>query len=240
MNVVIPQPPCRDNFKVISPGIVGEIGDVNMPTRIRTSNAAMFPVRFEGDPTSILAYGSVVQDGDTRDQINGGGLPARLNAYKWNVKQSTKTDVGDRWQDLRPNSRYVEPNLIGANQYDFKNTVAQIYSAKVNGDRFLPVQGVAIGYGATDMLTRGGTFPSVVAGAGGAGPPTVSQDKFGRFFATLPMAPSTLTAPVKTEDQNKGAGPLTQERNLPQDKSLNIYQQKGKCGNGGNLTCSFK
>lgn len=191
-NILIPTPPCRDNFKLISPGLVGPIGDVNMATRMRTSNAAMFPVMFSKDAARLPRLGSDIQDGDTLAQVNGGGYPATALAYKWNVKQSTKTDVGERWQDLRQNARYVEPIVVGQNQYDFKNLVAQVEQAKVTGDQFLPLpNGYAIGELAG--TPRGGLIPSIVASGGGEMMGEPQRDKLGRMLAPLLMAPPIVT-----------------------------------------------
>jgi hypothetical protein len=191
-HIVVPQPPCVDNFKILSPGLVGSIGDVNMATRMRTSNAAMFPVMFSKDAARLPRLGSELQDGDTLAQVNGGGYPATTLAYKWNVKQSTKTDVGDRWQDLRQNDRYVEPIVVGQNQYDFKNIVAQIEKAKVSGNQFLPLPN---GYGELTGNPRGGLLPSIVATEGidsvTEGP---QRDKFGRILAPLSFGSSGMVS----------------------------------------------
>lgn len=186
-NIVIKAPACQDNFKVLSPGLVGSVGDVNMATRFRTSCAALFPVKFD-NLNGLPLKGSSLQDGDTIAQFNGGGYPATVDHFK--LLQTT--DVGDRWQDKRQNDRYVEPIVAGQNQYDFKNIVAQVNQAKVTGNRFLPMPN---GYQPTDELTRGGLFPTVVAqaGAGVGSGIDVAQDIFGRMFARELKAPTTTT-----------------------------------------------
>lgn len=189
MNDIVVRTRVQDNYQITSPGLVGSVGDVNMATRMRTSNAAMFPVMFKNGGRQESRLGSDLTDGDTMDQVNGGGLPARM-IDRWTnpALNNTKVDVGDRWQDLRQNSRYVEPIVVGQNQYDFKNLVAQVEQAKVTGNRFLPLPG---GYEGTNVMTRGGLFPSVVSSEAGAGMTEPQRDKLGRLLAPLLMAPST-------------------------------------------------
>lgn len=196
-NIIVPAKPAKDNFKIISPGLVGAVGDVNMATRYRTSCAAMFPVKFR-NLNQLKFKGSRLQDGDTLHQVNGGGYPASVQPFK--LMQTT--DVGDRWQDKRQNDRYVEPIVAGQNQYDFKNMVAQVEQARVTGNAFLPVPG---GYKPSDDLTRGGIFPTVVAqaGAGVGSGIDVSQDLFGRLFARIPTGPSVGTKTSSNTDQGK-------------------------------------
>lgn len=188
-DILIQKPTCTDNFKVISPGLVGSVGDVNMATRMRTSNAAMFPVMFDVTAARLEKMGSDLQDGDSLTQVNGGGYPASVRDSRWNVKQSRKDDVGDRWQDLRQNDRLVEPIVIGQTQFDFKSMVAQVEQGLATGDRFLPLPG---GYEANAVLTRGGLFPSVVQQENIMEQQQQPRDKLGNTLSSLLMAPKPI------------------------------------------------
>jgi len=165
-----------------------------MATRMRTSNAAMFPVMFQNGGRQESRLGTDISDGDAIDQVNGGGLPARsIDRWTNPALNNTMADLGDRWQDLRQSSRYVEPIVVGQNQYDFKNLVAQVEQAKLTGNRFLPLPG---GYEGTNVQTRGGLFPSVVSSEAGAGMTEPQRDKLGRILAPLLMAPATNSSTV--------------------------------------------
>jgi hypothetical protein len=194
--ITIARSPCTDNFKIISPGVVGSVGDVNMATRMRTSNAALFPVMFGNGSSNEPRMGSDITDGDTLNQVNGGGYPATVDAYKWNYGGRGKTDVGYKFQDLRQNSRYVEPVVVGNNHYDFINATAIVH--RQMGKQFTPLPG---GYSTSaNMLTRGGLFPAIVQTTDPhAIPDEPVRDKFGRIITSAMASSTTLGAKPKIE-----------------------------------------
>ena len=235
MNILIPTPPCKDNFKLISPGLVGPVGDVNMATRMRTSNADMFPVMFSKSAANLPRMGTDIQDGDTLAQVNGGGYPATCLAYKWNVKQSTKTDVGDRWQDMRQNSRYVEPVVVGSNQYDFKNLVAQVEQAKVTGNQFLPLpNGYALGE--LSETPRGGLVPSIVLSTASEGQDQQQRDKFGQLLAPLLMAPPTRAGDSAVKPPIRTAPETIQLKSPPVSRRPSLLSPSPTSSRGTNMS----
>ena len=188
-DILIERSPCTDNFTRISPGMVASVGDVLMAPRFRTSNAAMFPVMFDARFTADEGrLGSYMADGF------GPNLPATTMTAKWNVKQSTKTDVGDRWQDVRQGDNLVEPIVVGQNRYDFKNASAAVQRATTTGDKFLPLPGEYTQE--VGLLPRGGLTPQRSSLGGGLAP------KYGDELGGVIRTPDT--APIAPPDQGPG------------------------------------
>ena len=187
--ILIERSPCKDNFKQISPGMVSSVGDVLMAPRFRTSNAAMFPVMFDARFTTDEGrLGSYLADG------YGPNLPATAMVSKWNIKQSTKTDVGNRWQDIRQGDNLVEPIVVGQNRYDFKNASAAVQRATTTGDKFLPLPGEYTQE--VGLLPRGGLVPQRSSIGGGPTP------KYGDNLEGVVRTPNT--APIAAPDQGPG------------------------------------
>lgn len=193
-DIIIPQQLSLDNFKIIAPGPVGSVGSISMTPRLRTSNAAMFPVRYD-KRFAGAAKGSWVSDGYT---LEGAGWPARVSDEKWAYGSSTSTDIGDVFQDVRPSWRSTEPFQIGPGLNNFQNQVAQVNRAKATGNKFLPLPGAY----APDSLVRGGLIPSIV-GFGALEPPaeaaktTSGAIKIGTPITVTPVNPPPGKPPGK-------------------------------------------
>jgi hypothetical protein len=191
------EPPEITNFQRISPGAVGGVGDVNMLPRLRTSCAAMLPVRF--DPTALVQEpiaGSNVQDGQVKSYDSNGG-PARLYDTVWSGRRKRKA-VGARFQDLRAPDKAIEPIVVGSNQYSYKNMVATVVNARATGNKFLPLPGEYI---ATE-LTRGGLFPRITD-IGGDGIVAGGNRSDGIKRPTMPEGPKQPDLPQVPQPPSK-------------------------------------
>jgi len=146
------------NTVLISPGVVGPVGDVNMITRLAQSAPEM-PMRFDSDMMmNESKYGSNVQDGNTKSFDSHGGS-ARLVDKKWTGQRDFKIQHGWKYQDIRAPDRSVQPLNVGTPGYGWYNRLATVYKAHVSGDKFLPLPGKYESQG----VPRGGTVPRVVA-----------------------------------------------------------------------------
>lgn len=186
-----PLPAYLNNYKIASPGGVGQVGDAMVVPRLRTSCAALLPLRYDGElAKNELMNGSSIADGQTTNTTGG---PARVYDTVWSSRQR-QSIYGTRFENKIADSRAVEPIVIGTPQYSFKNMVASIVEAKRTGDKFLPLPGE---YTPVNLI-RGGAFPRVtdIAGdfipAGAAGQPNVP--------------PSQGGVPGKPEGDGSGAG----------------------------------
>lgn len=143
------------NTRLISPGVVGSVGDVLAAVRLKQSTPAL-PMRF--DPAYEPMYGSNVQDGFSYSFTSGGG-PA---ATKQQIRQyypPERSVVGVRYQDVRAPDKTLEPIMGSTGRYDWYNRVANVYQAKVTGDMFLPLPGPF----KPTSVTRGGQVPRIIA-----------------------------------------------------------------------------
>jgi hypothetical protein len=143
----------------ISPGRVGSVGDVNLQVELKKSMPGM-PKRFQ--PWTSSKYeqrlGSNVQDGQMHSYDSGGAM-ARVIDENWNTRRSFKTSRGWIYQDLRAADRTIVPVFGQAPQYSWLNSVANVYNAKTNGNKFLPLPG---GYSpAPGDIPRGGLVPRI-------------------------------------------------------------------------------
>lgn len=146
------------NTQIISPGNVGSVGDVLASVRLKQSTPDM-ALRYDGmfSGKRESAYGSNVQDGDSKSYTSGGGAPRLLDS-RW-TRNTFKTNHGWRFQDIRVPDKNLEPVMGSTGQADWYNRVANIYQARVTGDAFLPLPGE---YGPTSMV-RGSQIPRIIA-----------------------------------------------------------------------------
>jgi hypothetical protein len=146
------------NTLVISPGVVGSVGDVLNSVRLRQSAPDMmlrYDQVFSGrnEPRS----GSNVQDGYSYSYTSGGG-PSRTLDSNWTNKKF-KTAHGWIYQDLRVPDKTLTEIMGSTGRYDWYNRVANTYQAKITGDMFLPLPG---GYQPSGV-PRGGQVPRIIA-----------------------------------------------------------------------------
>lgn len=146
------------NTMVVSPGLVGSVGDALGAVRLRQSAPDMalrYQKAFSG-PNEVR-LGSNVQDGYSYSYGSCGG-PARTLDSKLE-RSSFKTCIGWIHQDLRAPDKSLGERVGSTGRYDWYNRVANTYEAKRTGDMFLPLPGP---YGPTSM-TRGSQVPRIVA-----------------------------------------------------------------------------
>lgn len=146
------------NTLVISPGVVGSVGDVLGSVRLRQSAPDMmlrYDQVFSGRNESRL--GSNVQDGYSYSYASGGG-PSRTLDSNWSNKKF-KTSHGWIYQDLRVPDKTLTEVMGSTGRYDWYNRVANTYQAKITGNMFLPLPG---GYQPSGV-PRGSQVPRIVA-----------------------------------------------------------------------------
>jgi hypothetical protein len=146
------------NTAIISPGLVGPVGDVLGSVRLRQSAPDMklrYEKAFSGKNESKL--GSNVQDGFSYSYTSGGGPAATVDS-NW-VNKKFKTNHGWIYQDLRAPDKTLQPVMGSTGRYDWLNRVANVYEAKRTGDMFLPLPGE---YQPTGV-PRGGQVPRIIA-----------------------------------------------------------------------------
>lgn len=147
------------NSWLISPGVVGSVGDVLPVNRIRQSMPEM-PVtwdeEFAGDSESYL--GANVQDGNSRSFFTGGRNATTYDS-NWSNKKF-KTNYGWKFQDLRAPDKLHEPINVGIPQYSYNNRIASIFHSRVTGNNFLPLPN---GFSSSTGIPRGGMVPTIVS-----------------------------------------------------------------------------
>lgn len=159
------------NTMVISPGLVGSVGDVLGSVRLRQSAPDMpmrYDATFSGPNESLV--GNNVQDGYSYSYSSGGG-PARTLDSNWE-NRSFKTNHGWVYQDLRAPDKTLTPIMGSTGRYDWYNRVANIYQSKVTGDMFLPLPN---GYQPSG-IPRGGQVPRVIAVDEPVAPPLTNDN----------------------------------------------------------------
>lgn len=144
--------------QIISPGVVGSVGDTLGGVRLKQSTPDM-AMRYDPSFESPIT-GSNVQDGYSYSYTSGGG-PART-IEKTMANRGFKTQHGLVYQDLRAPDTTLEPIMGSTGRYPWYNKIATIYEAKRTGDLFLPLPGP---YGPTD-ITRGSQVPRITATIG--------------------------------------------------------------------------
>lgn len=143
------------NTRLISPGLVGSVGDVLAAVRLKQSTPAL-PMRF--DPAYEPMYGSNVQDGFSYSFTSGGGPAATVQQIR-QYHPPERSVVGIKYQDLRAPDKTLEPLMGSGGRYNWYNRVANVYQAKVTGDMFLPLPGPF----QPNSITRGSQVPRIVA-----------------------------------------------------------------------------
>lgn len=156
---------------VISPGLVGSVGDVLGSVRLRQSAPDMmlrYDQVFSGknEPST----GSNVQDGYSLSYSSGGG-PARTIDGEW-VNNNFKTNHGWVYQDLRAPDKTLTEIMGSTGRYDWYNRVANTYQAKITGDMFLPLPNGLQPSG----VPRGGQVPRVIAVDEPVAPPLTNDN----------------------------------------------------------------
>lgn len=146
------------NTLIMSPGIVGSVGDALVSVRLKQSAPDMklrYDKAFSGK--NEMKNGSNVQDGDMRS-FTSKGESARVYDSNWQNKKF-KTAHGWVYQDLRAPDKTLTEVMGSTGRYDWYNRVANTYQAKITGDMFLPLPNGFQPAG----VPRGGQVPRIVA-----------------------------------------------------------------------------
>lgn len=126
---------------VMSPGVVGSVGDVLVTPFLKTSTIDL-PRRvdriFAGE--NACPMGANISDGDLR-AYSSGGLVARTFDSNWGGNRDFKDVKGWVIQDLRTPDKMVEPFVSSLGDYSWRNKVAKVNEAFRTGYNFAPVPG---------------------------------------------------------------------------------------------------
>ena len=141
--------------QVISPGVVGSVGDTLGTVRLKQSTPDM-PMRYAKEfyGKNEEKMGSNVQDGFSYSYTSGGG-PSRTLELSWDNR--TKRNHGFAYQDLRQVDKRMEPIVGSTGRYTWNNKVATTIEAKHTGDLFYPLPSA---FTPTSM-TRGSQYPTI-------------------------------------------------------------------------------
>jgi hypothetical protein len=146
----------RWNDYIISPGIVGSVGDVIPGSFLKTSFTGL-PRRvdktFSGKKSEPL--GSIVQDGTSNTSLTK-GLGARTIDSNWDLPRQ-KVPIANGWklQEVSAPDMLVEPLLSSLGDYSWRNKLAKVQD-RVTGFEQVPGEYASTG------IPRGGQVPRVV------------------------------------------------------------------------------
>lgn len=216
---------------VMSPGVVGSVGDVLVTPFLKTSTID-FPRRV--DPTfadkNACSLGANISDGD-KPAYNGGKL-ARVFDSAWGGNRSFRDIKGWVIQDLRAPDTTVEPYLSSLGDYSWRNKVAKVNESFRTGYNFSPLPGEYSSNG----IPRGGQIPRVTDFS--IDDSLYSQNSFMPTMDPLPKLPKReqpKKTPLETMADNAGKAmqkvfdPLTPEqvKEFEQNSPGQIYDLKG-------------
>ncbi|MEG3883809.1 hypothetical protein QT971_06315 [Microcoleus sp. herbarium19] len=141
---------------LISPGLVGSVGDVLASVQLKHSTPDM-ALRYDSEfyGTKAPRAGSNVQDGYSYSYTSGGG-PSRTISRNL-VNESFKTIHGYTYQDLRVPDKRFEPMMGSTGRYDWYNRIGNVIDAKRTGEMFLPLPGPF----QPTSTPRGSQYPTV-------------------------------------------------------------------------------
>lgn len=140
---------------VMSPGVVGSVGDVVVTPFLKTSNPDL-PRRvdktFAGD--RAVPLGSNVQDGGD-PSYSTDGYCARTYDSSWGGNRSFKFQTGWLIQDVRTPDKMVEPFVSQLGDYSWRNKIAKVTDSFKTGSYFANLPGELSSRG----IPRGGQMP---------------------------------------------------------------------------------
>ena len=189
------------NITTSRPGNVGSVGEVNVRTRFRQSNAEM-PWSVDPYWTGSRAHklGSNVQDGHSKSYITGNG-PANTHQKGWNGNRSFKHQYGYSIHDLQSADLSTIPIETPQGRVSYKAKVARTRNVKAQGNFFLPM-----GYTATGK-PRGGLYPTATS-FGGTTPASQAYDPAEAPVVNLdPEAVRRADNPLQAGPTNTGKQP---------------------------------
>lgn len=143
---------------IMSPGVVGSVGDTLVTPFLKTSTIDL-PRRVESQFAGNNAphSGANISDGDLKAYTSH-GLGARTVDSKWNGNRSFRDVKGWVFQDLRAPDKMVEPFVSSLGDYSWRNKVAKVEEQFRTGSYFSKLPGEYSSNG----IPRGGQMPRQV------------------------------------------------------------------------------
>jgi len=153
VGVVPPQNRWADS--IMSPGIVGSVGDTLVTPFLKTSTIDL-PRRVQGVFAGKKAepLGSNISDGDIK-AFSSGGMVARTYDSRWGGNRSFRDVKGWVIQDLRVPDKMVQPFVSSLGDYSWQNKIARVQGAFQTGSGFAKLPGEYSSNG----VPRGGAIP---------------------------------------------------------------------------------
>lgn len=142
---------------VMSPGVVGSVGDVLVTPFLKTSCIDL-PRRVQAAFAGANAThsGANISDGDLKAYTSH-GLVARTVDSAWNGNRSFRDMKGWLYQDLRAPDKMVEPYVSSLGDYSWRNTVATVEESFRTGALYAKLPGEFSSSG----VPRGGAVPRI-------------------------------------------------------------------------------
>lgn len=140
---------------VMSPGVVGSVGDVLVTPFLKTSTIDL-PRRVQAAFAGANAThaGANISDGDLKAYTSH-GLVARTYDSAWSGNRDFRDQKGWVFQDLRAPDKMVEPYVSSLGDYSWRNKVATVESSFTSGSKFSKLPGEYSSRG----IARGGAMP---------------------------------------------------------------------------------
>lgn len=148
----------------ISPGVVGSVGDVNLQSRLKSSLPGEIRWEKETYGRNEPSFGANVSDGMHQSYASGGGPAKTVDGFIGGGRDM-RTNVGWRFENLKPEDRADEPIVGEMPQLSWRMNLASVKNQQRTGQLFKFRPG-----GLIDPPTgvpRGGKQPLVVGVDGG-------------------------------------------------------------------------
>lgn len=142
---------------VMSPGVVGSVGDVLVTPFLKTSTIDL-PRRVQASFAGANAThsGANISDGDLKAYTSH-GLVARTYDSSWGGNRDFRDQKGWVFQDYRAPDKMVEPYVSSLGDYSWRNKVAKVESSFTTGSKFSKLPGNFSSKG----IPRGGAIPRI-------------------------------------------------------------------------------
>ena len=142
---------------IMSPGVVGSVGDVLVTPFLKTSCIDL-PRRVQAAFAGANAThsGANISDGDLKAYTSH-GLVARTVDSAWNGNRSFRDMKGWLYQDLRTPDKMVEPYVSSLGDYSWRNKVAKVEESFRTGALYAKMPGEY----STNGISRGGQIPRI-------------------------------------------------------------------------------
>lgn len=146
----------RWNDYVISPGLVGSVGDALPGSFLKTSCidlARRVDKTFSGKKS--IAFGSVVQNGSVPDTLTQGLGPRTIDS-NWDIPRPV-VPISNGWKytNTNPPDLLTEPFVSSLGDYSWRNKIARV-QGRTTGFETVPGEYTSTG------VPRGGMIPRIV------------------------------------------------------------------------------